>query len=440
LAAVALLLASGCDGRQPVTCRGCNVVLLLVDTLRADHLSSYGYDRQTTPFLDAFARSNVLFLNARSQSACTFPSVNSLLTSRHIFDFLDPSTRPGIPDDVPYLPALLRRHGYATAAVSASPIVRNTPSEHNLKGGFGRGFDHFDESCKWLYGNCVNRVAGQLLEGMGEPFFLYLHYMEPHDPYRAEASVFGRFVEGYEGRYPSVAKGDPNPLRQMLDDGREIDPSDLEYLISRYDEEILGVDAHLGAFLQQLEERGVAERTIVIVASDHGEAFLEHDLLKHCRGLYEPLTRVPLMMRIPAIDGPLVRRTWVENLDLVPTVLDYLGLPAEDFAGVSLRPLIETGTPPGKVARSSMGSWRSVNDDRFKLLWRLNTRDYLLFDLVADPAESRNLLRQERAALRHLRRELERWMAQTEAGVPESERARQAEEIEDELRALGYLN
>jgi len=177
------LVAIGCgpvDFTPPEPSPPVNVIFIMVDTLRADHTSVHGYHRSTTPFLEQLAERSVVFERARAQAGCTFPSVNSILTSRYPFDFYrDGFTDMGIPEEIPSLAEILRGHGYATAAVSASPIVRATPCEFNPSAGFGRGFDVFDESCLWGSAKCVNQKPLEVLTTIEGPFFLYLHYMDP---------------------------------------------------------------------------------------------------------------------------------------------------------------------------------------------------------------------------------------------------------------------
>ncbi|HZI63486.1 MAG TPA: sulfatase-like hydrolase/transferase, partial [Thermoanaerobaculia bacterium] len=193
-----------------------NVVLVLVDTLRADHVGAYGYGRPTTPNFDAFAAQGILFERAWSQAACTFPSVNSLLTSRYPARFLgQPGGAMGIPPEQPALPEILGRAGYATAAVSASPIVRRTPTRFNPGGGFGRGFERFDESCLWRDASCVTARARAELGQLRPPFFLYLHYMDPHGPYQPPAGAPRRFAGKCAGP-DFICRGDPNPIARML--------------------------------------------------------------------------------------------------------------------------------------------------------------------------------------------------------------------------------
>lgn len=440
LAAVAL---TGCSEVGPGGHAGRNVVFIVADTLRADHLGSWGYERETSPFLDSLARSHVQFVNARSQASCTFPSVNSMLTSRNPLLFTDPETRPGIPETVPSLAVILEDHGYRTAAVSASPIVRKSPSKHNPVGGFGRGFEIFDEECQWHPSSCVTGAALNRLAALEPPFFLYLHYMDPHDPYRAMPEQRGLFARPYAGQHGFIAEGDPNPIDAMIRRGEAeqiLGAADVEHLIDLYDEEIYSFDVGLRQLFGGLAERGLLESSLIVVASDHGEAFFEHGYVKHCFTVYDNETRVPLVLRLPRAAGPVRRTASVQNLDIVPTLLDYLGIDAEPYGleGHSLRPLIESPTAPPRLAFSAMGPYRSVTGDRYKVTLDYRRRSYGLYDLVADPEERHDLSAVEREVFYRLLRELKTWTDGVETGTA-AERLRRAQEIEDELRALGYL-
>ncbi len=445
---LALVVAGGmaCSSpRPPSTCDGCNVVLVVADTLRADRLASYGYARVTSPSLDAFAAANIRFAYARSAAACTFPSVNSLLTSRPPFRFRDSATRPGIPDNLDALPTLLQNHGYVTAAVSASPIVRRSPGRYNPVGGFGRGFDRFDEGCTWRGAHCVNRRVRQWIPTLEPPFFLYLHYMDPHDPYRPPAAISGHFSNAYAGTNPRVAKGDPNPFSAHVREGGDpeaLPGSDVAHLSDLYDESILAFDHGFAALLAMLDRAGRTDDTIVVVVSDHGESFLEHGRMKHCNHVYDTETHVPMVLRLPAVTSSRVVEPAVANVDLVPTLFDYLGLDASGlgFTGVSLRPWIEQPErAPDRLVYSAMGRQRSATDGRFKLVLELGaTRRYQLFDLQEDPGETHDVGSAHPRILRTSKIELDRWIAQAEPGN-DAERTRREREVEDELRALGYL-
>ena len=430
------------DAEAPIVHQDYNVVFILVDTLRADHLGAYGYERTTSPFFDQLAASSILFENARSQASCTFPSVNSILTSRSTFDFLGEETRPGIPEGIPVLPEILQQNGYTTLAVSASPIVRATPSNHNPVGGFGRGFDVFDERCQWDRSVCVTARGLMLVDEAKDPFFLYLHYMDPHDPFNPLPEMQGRFTKAYDGPHEFIANGDPNPIAPLIREKRvdeEISEGDIQHLVGLYDEEILSFDAGLRELFDGLEERGLLDKTLVVIASDHGEAFLEHGQIKHCYTVYDNETRVPLLLHSPRLDARRIG-AWVQNLDITPTLLDYLGIPDQDLGmrGESLRPVIEQNADPG-FAYSSMGPWRSVNDAQHKLVVHLGRNDWKLYDLDADPDESTDVLRDQRRIFSDLREALESWTLEVEGSEKLEDRLEQGQEIEQELRNLGYL-
>lgn len=445
LAAVAC--ADGANGARPR-----HVLFVLVDTLRADHLSAYGYRRPTSPTLEAFAGGALLFENARSQAACTFPSVNSILTSRWPAAFLgQPEKAMGIPEGIPSLAEVLRDRGFATAAVSASPIVRASPSRHNPGGGFDRGFERFDESCLWREAACVNAVAfGELdrLAAEDRPFFLYLHYMDPHGPYAPPAGWQRRFA-GPGPAAPEkefIRRGDPNPIAAHLYRGAP-DPgataADVAHLVDLYDEEIASFDAELGRLLGALDARGLAGETIVVLASDHGEEFLEHGHVKHCHTLFDTEIKTPLVLRIPGVPGGRRLPQRAQNLDIVPTLLDYLDIEVEgvQLDGRSLEPTIEDGLEVGDLQLALQGPLRSAADGRFKLVHDLGRRGadgLALYDLEADPGETRDVATAERRTFGRLRRLLAAWLAAVEPRG-EGDAVRRAEEAERRLRSLGYL-
>jgi arylsulfatase A-like enzyme len=446
LSGLGLLSLTALSCFRPDPPRPKNVLFILVDTLRADHLGAYGYERPTSPGLDGFARSSVFFESARSQASCTFPSANSVLTSRYPQEFLgQPDGRMGIPEGMPSLAEILKEKGFATAAVTASPIVRETPTRFNPQGGFGRGFDRFVEECLWQGADCVNRKAREQLTALasgGRPFFLYLHYIDPHGPYAPPPAYRRRFAAGdFERAF--VRNGDPNPIADHLYKGApdpEVTPAELGHLVDLYDDEIGYFDSQLGGLLEELRRQGRLEDTMVVLTADHGEAFLEHGHVKHCRTLFDEEIRIPLAMSIPGVAARRVAAP-AQNLDLVPTILDYLGFGTEGrkLEGTSLRARIEG--PAAEAAayqRAAMGTLRSVSDGRFKLVHDLATRRFQLYDLRADPGETRDTLAADRRDFHRLRLILSDWLAKTE-GAALSESVRQAEEAERKLRSLGYL-
>lgn len=419
-----------------------NAILVVVDTLRADHLSAYGYSRPTSPEFDRLAAESVLFENSLSQASCTFPSANSLLTSQPAPLFWQqPGGAMGIPADVPTVAKAFELRGYTTFAVSASPIVRKRPSRYNPDGGFAHGFEEFDERCLWRDARCVVDRTNALIERAQEPFFAYLHFMDPHGPYQPPPEHRRRFALTYQGRRDFVAKGEVNVLAQGNEPGAQpvrIDASDHAYLQALYDEEIAWWDDRFGQFVRDLAAQGVLDRTVLWITSDHGEAFLEHGKSKHCNSVFQEEVHVPMLVRLPNA-SPLRIALPVENLDVAPSLLALLDLPPEPaFAGTNLAAVLrgEGRARSPRTATSAQGSLRALFDGRYKMIRDLADGREWLFDLARDPHEKHDLAHAEIATLVRLKGQLHDRLAT--AGAAESSLAG-AREAAAKLRALGYL-
>jgi len=431
------LLALSC--RLPIQRGRWNVVVVLVDTLRADRLAAYGYGRPTSPHFDALAADSYLFTGARAQSSCTSPSVNSLLTSRYPSRFLgQPGGAVGIPPAIPSIAELLGARGWSTGAVSASPVVRKTPTPFNPGAGFGRGFARFDEACLWRGAACVTNHGIAAAERLREPFFLYLHYIDPHGPYDPPQPFRKQFRVGRTTQQWAL-RGDPAPLARTIEGGPRVafGPHEVRFLQGLYDGEIAYFDAQLGRLVGWLREKSLLQRTILVVLSDHGESFLEHGGVRHCATVYDTEIKTPLLLRLPRQrDGERLSGA-VENLDLVPTLVDLLGLPTEGrgFEGTSLLPRLSGEAGDERLAFSMMNRWRAVAGDRYKLVTEIGTDTWHLYDLRRDPGERHDVKGEAPEAFARLRAALEEQLARTEG--PESQR--HAAEAEARLRALGYL-
>jgi arylsulfatase A-like enzyme len=424
-----------------------NVVVVLVDTLRADHLSGYGYYRPTSPNLDRFFADGAIFRGARAQASCTYPSVNSLLTSRYPAPFLaQPEKRMGIPEGMPTIASVLRENGYSTIALSASPIVRKTGTKYNNHGGFDVGFDVFEEQCMWREARCLNEKLVPHLEQVREPFFVYLHYMDPHDPYRPPGWYRKRYSADYQG-LDFVAAGNPNPIADAIQHQRPLpdyEPADLQHLIDLYDDEITYFDGEFAVLMGYLGSRGLLERTIVVLASDHGEQFLEHGFMKHCHTLYDTDIGTPLAFRVPGSAEGLEVAAPVQNVDIMPTLLDYAGIDASDLGldGRSLRPWIDGSAPDSDrpdYAFAMQGVRRSIVDESFKLGFDAKKKRFEMHDLRRDPQEIYDVLNENSEAFVRLEQALHAWETQVAEGKTSAELLRAGEEVQERLRALGYL-
>ena len=435
----------GCRPGAPADPKIRNVIVVVVDTLRADHLGCYGYSRDTSPNLDRFANDNLLFSRVRSQASCTYPSVNSLLTSTYPYRFLNqPNGEMGIPEQTRSLPEILKMQGMATIAVSASPIVRRPSIETEPHGDFSRGFDIFDSECMHRSAECVNRQALTHIARVKQPFLAYLHYFEPHNPYRPPQ----HFKRKYAGEFfgpEFIRLGNPNPLELMVyRDGPqlELDDDSLNHLVDLYDDEISYFDDQFAQLLDALRRRRLMDNTIIVVASDHGEDFLqEHGHVKHCHTLYEAVTRTPLMMRIPGVERDRPIEVMVENVDIVPTIFDYLGLDVADLGleGRSLRGAIERDEPVHEFVFSLQDAMRSADDGRLKLIADLSSNQSLLFDLHDDPGELENLFSTATDGVALLEQALSDWRLRHESGVDVDDAVLAAEAAQERLRAIGYL-
>jgi len=412
---------AGC-GRNGPTERRPNVVIVVLDAVRADHLPLYGYPRDTAPFLTSLAARSTVFDRAYSSSGWTSPATASLFTSLHPFQhgviwnmrrMRENEFRVSrVPDEAETIAEALKKAGYATFAVS------DNPSASDL-GGFDAGFDRF-ESASDASATAVNRrVKKWRGELTGDrPYLLYLHYMDAHEPYLPQGRAFDEFMK--DGR--------PNPRRDF---------------VAAYDSEIRLLDSKVQGLFESM---GWDENTIVIVTSDHGEGFHDHGLVGHANSLYDELMRVPLIVHG---GGALPRRIAVPvaHVDILPTLRDLLRLPPDPRnVGWSLAPLLRTGTwshgdrplLAHLVEFDEKQEVRAVVFGRHKLVERRPGRAEL-YDVEADPGETRDLATAHPEIVARLREAYERTeKSATRYGHAGQESLLSAEAIE-KLRALGYV-
>lgn len=433
-----------------------NVLLIVVDALRPDRLGCYGYARNTSPNLDALAAEGVLFTDAMSHGPATVMATPALLTGRRPgehgmewvrWDEVRRYAKPG--EDGRTLAELLREHGYHTAAISANPVLGEEIGLH-------RGFDSYDLSCAqedvWraMSAAAVNQRAYEWLRRDGHaqaPFFLYLHYMEPHNLYcpPSEFCVFGR--PGYTPADTQL-NTEMNLLADSAPDHRVTEGvlsaqgfslRDVERLSDLYDAEVLCSDHYLNELFRQLRDLGVYENTLIVVTADHGEAFLEHDTLEHSETLYQELLRVPLIMRGPGIAAGREIAHLVELVDVAPTILEAAGLPVTTpMSGTSLYKVIsdreaitdDVGLaflPPKEMYALRLGSLKFiVSPERTEL-----------YDLATDPHEQTDLALSRPEDVTRLRKTLESQLHRHPAAVERRETPT-ADQLKA-LKSLGYL-
>jgi arylsulfatase A-like enzyme len=452
--ALSLLVTSACT---PSTSRP-NVVLVSIDTLRADHLGVYGYPRATSPVIDRFAADATVFEHAYSQSPKTAPSHMTLLTGlypeAHGVRNWDEGGNDSLADGIPTLASLLAENDYWTVALTDFGHVHPAL-------GFDRGFQSFQRGggARRLF-EIAEGLVGQFAERAGDggakPFFLFLHTYEVHDPYTPPARLQRLFTDPeYEGGILSSAK----ELREVAGAGwsaqheafwSRVDrekPEDLEHLRALYDAEIRFTDRQLRRLLDALREHGLLESTIVVLVSDHGEEFGEHAGVLH-NSLYQEVLHVPLVIRFPGAEGAPLRGTRIPGVvslvDLMPTLLEWIGLPVPGHVqGRSFLPWIRGAEERG--AEPVLSQWPLTGLEAL----RVGELKYIrggereeLYDLATDAAEARNLLSDDPARAEPLRASLDDLMAasrELRAGLGERRRVELEDETRQQLEALGYV-
>jgi arylsulfatase A-like enzyme len=414
-----------------------NVLLISLDTLRADGLSVYGNPRPTSPFLDQLAAQGTRFTHAFVATYGTTTSHASILSGQyqetHRVSFASddgPQPRTAVPDHLPWLPTLLGEQGYHTLAVTDGGNVGG-------KFGFGRGFAVHDDRG----GGIVRRVR-RALEYLDQrpadrPFFLFLHTYEVHSPYTPPRDLRGRFGHPTGSIAPVNAE-----LLKYHKDASKLPAEDLLFLRARYDEEIVAADRALARLFAQLEKRGLLANTLVVITSDHGEEFGEHGGLLHRGTLHEEMLHVPLLVLGPGLPQGKVDDQMVSSVDLAPSILSILGLPVPEVMHGHPR----FGPQPAAPARfviAQYGEARyAVRAREWKLIEsRVGAGHVALYDLANDPRETVNRAAEQPELVAGMRREIAEF--RTTYTPQELRPQREAQLSEEELRqleALGYVD
>jgi arylsulfatase len=439
--------------------RGANVVLVIIDAARADHVGCYGYPRETTPNIDRLASEGHLFENHFVQFVETKPSTASLFTAQYPDTHLAYHQRM-LPESTFVLAQGFRLDGYHTVLFSqneyASPL-------------WGLGL-HFDEAFYephitangrekpyiWQAEAVLELIEPWLEKAVPEPFFAYIHFIPPHDPYLTPLDMYMKFYE----KDPPNAWRSPYPFDEVEQELRQREkPWSQQLFINRYDSHLLYADWAIGRVEEMLREAGVFDRTLYIVTADHGEAFGEHGYKGHTISAYDETTQVPLVMRFPGANGRPARvRGLTQSIDLLPTIFDLLEIPypSRGVQGRSLLPLMAgeveevndyifcrtAGKPPSYAVR----------DHQSLLILYQGGRLRALYDLEEDPQAVSNIIDEqpERAAELY---EAFRAFAETQVAppldyidpeaptpeLPDVQEVEVTEEMERTLRALGYL-
>lgn len=437
---------------------GPNVILIVIDALRADHLGAYGYSRRTSPAIDRLAKQGVLFENAVAQSNWTLPSVASIMTSLYpsahgadgfpqVPDWWDKLQRndlvlsPGqrLDRSKPTLAALLRRHGYLTAGFVAGAFV--APAF-----GIDNGFDQYSfRFATWADIDQKN-VFPWLEKNRGKKFFLYLHPIDVHDPY----GMYG-MISPYDRRWDPDYRGAFDGSRDVLDKinngALRPSPRDVEHIAALYDGGIAFLDVQLGRLVRELRRDGLLDKTLLVITGDHGDGFMEHGHVRHGNTPYDELLKVPLIVRPPGGPRGLRIRTQVSLIDIFPTILDWLDLPIPTgIQGRSLRSTIRRGYGPDKAVFSEpfLPSERRDAAVLRTTDWKMVAakRDEL-YDLRKDPAEKDNVAARFPRVTSALKAEIAAWRELNRTAASEAPSTPAPASLDwptqQKLKAAGYL-
>lgn len=318
-----------------------NLIWIVSDALRSDHIGANGYPRDTTPNIDAWiAQDGITFKQATSVAAWTYPATAAMLTGRQPWRLHANWLNQQLPADVTTIAERLKAAGYATAGFVSAPFS-------GAKHGLGRGFDVYDDSvASWpLHVNGqaaqINKLAQGWLDGLAgdKPLFLFLYYFDTHTWYKPPAPYDTKWDATYGGTVgPEIYQNGERVVNGSL----TLTPRDVEHIIALYDGELSYFDARLGEMLGYLKGKGLVDNAVMAMTSDHGEMFGERNLWTHGNSLYEETLRVPLLLRHTAMPKQgLKTNAPAQNMDIGPTFLDWAGVDAAGaLDGVSLRPIM----------------------------------------------------------------------------------------------------
>lgn len=448
-----LAILQSCSRRTPRQ----NVVFITIDTLRADHLGCYGYARETSPAIDAFAKKSILFENCISQATSTLPSHSSIFTSLYPPSHGVIHNIGKLSPDVPSLIRVFRDNGFATGAIISNIVLES-------RFGLSQGFQTYDERLESRELNrkkfrerradaATDAAIDWLRSKKEKRFFLWLHYVDPHGAYYPPPEYQKMFVndELYSREEELPISADnfvPNTIPKYQALFGNNNPS---YYIAQYDGEVRFTDDQIGRLFQFLEQSGLMSNTIVVITADHGETFTERDLcFTHTFRTYDEQAVIPLIIHFPDLGPPKRIEAQVRAIDIMPTLLDRLGLQNPyPVHGKSLMEMITSGAKPPaefavtysdyglKVLDSQFGSQKSIRTLRWKLTRNSLDGSKELYNLQEDPLEKNNLAQREPAVLNEMEKLLDdlEWRLERRAML----RPKLSPKRIEQLKSFGYL-
>jgi len=432
---------------------GPNVLLIIADALRTDHLGCYGYSRPTSPQIDKFAAKALIFEKAMSNAPWTKPSVGSILTSLYPNEHKAFYWSENLDNGFLTLAEVFRNLNYTTIAVQSNEILTKA---HN----FNQGFQYYEEMLQQSGEKITEKFNTLLARNKKKKFFAYLHYMDTHLPYDASDKFISIFeTETIHSSLTDSMKA--NEIRMLNEMG--LSPEDKQHLINMYDAEIRNIDYNFEKIIDNLKKLGILDKTIIILTSDHGEEFWEHGGLEHGHSLYNELLHVPLVIKYDSLLPTKRISTYVHLLDLFPTILSLAGIENDfDLSGKDLTPIISKNSPIntelffegilyGAEKKAVLkDGWKLIentgikNKDTFDLLGSITkykypeyNRGFELYNINKDFYEKFNLVDENPLITNKLKGHL-RLFKMTSLDDQKTKRNNLKKKLDD-LRSLGYI-
>ena len=439
--------------------RGPDVILITVDTLRPDHLGCYGYKRDTSPAIDLLAADGVLFENAFTPLNRTVPAIAALMTGLYPRANTVMTMGSKLPAEQKTLAKWLKELGYVTGAVT----TRNASRRSGLQQGFDMYRDNFRPGSRNRAEHLAPRASDWVSEHRDLKFFFWLHLIDPHFRYSPPAPYNRLFDSNFQGTFSLYDRLDRKEVTLgQVYFKNDLSRDEVHDAVALYDGEIRYADDVLKAFLARVKAMGLYENALIVFASDHGESLGEHDFFfEHGEYLYDATLRIPLIVKFPRSRDRGRRISGkVMIMDIMPTVLSAAGvvdLPPLHGHDLSLyldnereaHPVCfaETGRNkfpenPRRYIDGLAGNWVSIRDGDFKLIKipRPTEADYELYNIAADPGETKNLYRPDDDMAQDLARRLEEWLSSFEMRSDPKEGSKLDSETKRLLRSLGYMN
>jgi len=449
-------------GCSPEVNRPPNIILIVLDTVRKDHLSCYGSKRETTPNIDRLAGQGVLFTNAVSTASWTLPSHASMFTGlypsthkatfakAHIEDVTALTKVNFLDEKFTTLAEVLKDHGYSTGGFVAAAWCRAVF-------GLGQGFDVYSDDYRSPGGRTAREINDDAFEWLKNqkktPFFLFINYFDAHSPFDPPQPHKTLYQDDPDSKDGYILEN--KTISYVIKNKTKLPNVLREKILALYDGEIHYVDSEVGRLVAFFKTLKVYDNSIIIITSDHGESFGEHYLMDHGRALYEELIDVPLIIIGPNTPKAVRREFLVQNVDFMPTILDLLKIeiPLSCQGKSFLKPMMSQDTSPTRMSAFSEASaeqnWikdygerfnrnqKSIRTKEWKLI-RSSNGEIELYQISTDPEELWNLVEDKPEEASRLMENLFQWERTVYSDKPESQKDI-GEETQEQLRSLGYI-